>query len=239
MRKVLLVLLVLVVGGVVVADRLGVRIAQNEIGKQVAAQYSLQEQPDVTIHGIPFLTQAVGGEYDHIDVVISAWTQQGVTIQDVKVDMRGVKAPLSEVISGNSDNVTARTATASAVIPYEVIKKQAPREVKSIGPKGDDLSVELTGTVAGLPVDGTATVAVKPTARGIAVTPLSVGSKGGAQVPMALVRRQLTWLVPVADLPVGSRISKIEPTADGLRVSATAQNVRLNDLEQRPKSRTK
>ncbi|WP_131740765.1 LmeA family phospholipid-binding protein [Actinomadura roseirufa] len=232
MRKVLLVLLVLGVIGVVAADRIGVRVAQNEIGKQVASQYGLPEQPDVTIHGIPFLTQAFGGEYDHIDVGISQWTQQGMTVTNVNVDMRGVKAPLSEVAGGNTSNITVRTATASAVIPYDVIKKQAPREVTSIGPKGDDLTVGLTGTVRGVPMKGDAVVRIRPTAKGIALTPVSFGSNGGVQVPLALVRRQLTWVVPVADLPVGSRISKIEPTADGLRVSATAENVHLNNLRQ-------
>ncbi|WP_067459622.1 LmeA family phospholipid-binding protein [Actinomadura macra] len=233
MRKVLLVLLILVAGGLIAADRLGVRVAQNEIGKQVAAQYSLQERPDVTIHGIPFLTQAVGGEYDHIDVKIGDWTDQGITVTDVRVDMRGVKAPLSDVTSGDAANVTARTATASAIVPYDAIQKRAPKQVKSIAPKGDNLAVELTGTVLGVPLSGSAVVAVKPTGKGIAVTPLSVGSTGAPQMPVALVRRQLTWLVPVADLPVGTRISKIEPTEAGLRVSATATNVRLNDLEQR------
>lgn len=235
MRKVLLVLLVLVAVGLVAADRIGVRIAQDKIGEQVAAQYDLQEQPDVTIHGIPFLTQAIGGDYDHIEVTIDSWTQQGITVTGVKVDMRGVSAPLSEVTQGSAANVTARSATASAVIPYDVIKKEAPREVKRIGPKGDKLSVDLEGVFLGRRTTSTAIVAVKPTSRGIAVTPVSVGSDGGPQIPVALVRQQLTWTVPLADLPVGSRISEIEPTADGLRVAATAENVTLNDLRQRQK----
>ncbi|WP_255269462.1 LmeA family phospholipid-binding protein [Actinomadura madurae] len=77
MRKVLLVLLVLVAVAVVAADRLGVRVAEDKIGEQVAAQYNLRQQPDVTIHGIPFLTQALGGEYKHIEVAIGDWTEQG------------------------------------------------------------------------------------------------------------------------------------------------------------------
>ncbi|GAA4242546.1 hypothetical protein GCM10022254_75990 [Actinomadura meridiana] len=235
MRKVLLVLLVLVAVGLVAADRLGVRIAQDKIGEQVAAQYNLQQQPGVTIHGIPFLTQAIGGDYDHIEVTIDSWTQQGVTVTGVKVDMRGVSAPLSEVTKGSAANVTARTATASAVIPYDVIQKEAPREVKRIGPKGDDLSVDLKGTFLGRPMTSTAIVKVKPTSRGITVTPVSVGSDGGPQIPVAMVRQQLTWTVPIADLPVGSRISEIQPTPEGLRVAATAENVRLNDLQQQQK----
>ncbi|MER7546437.1 DUF2993 domain-containing protein [Actinomadura sp.] len=235
MRKVLLVLLIFVAAALVAADRLGVRVAEDKIGEQVAAQYDLPQQPDVTIHGVPFLTQAVGGEYEHIEVAIGDWTEQGVTVTGVTVDMRGVQAPLSEVSKGSAANVTARTATASAVIPYAVIKKEAPKEVKSIGPKGDGLQVEMAGDILGFAVSGTAVVEVKPTAKGIAVTPVSVGSNGAAQIPLALVKRQLTWVVPVADLPVGSRISRIEPTPDGLRVAATAENVHLNDLQQRPK----
>ncbi|MBD2894313.1 LmeA family phospholipid-binding protein [Actinomadura nitritigenes] len=234
MRKALLGLLIVVAVGLVVADRVGVRIAQNRIGQQVAAQYNLPRQPDVTIHGIPFLTQVVGGEYDHITVDIGDWTEQGVTVSDVTVDMRGLNAPLSDVINGDTTNMTADTAAASAIIPYDVIKKEAPKEVKSIGPKGNDLSVDLTGSVLGFQVNGTAVVSVKPTSKGIAITPESVG-EGAAQMPLTLVRQQLTWVVPVRDLPIGARISGIEPTAGGLKVTATAHDVNLNDLQQQQK----
>lgn len=231
MRKVLLVLLIFAAVVLVAADRIGVRVAQDQIGRQVAAQYNLRQQPDVTIHGFPFLTQAVGGEYEHIEVSIGDWTERGVTVSGVKVDMRGVSAPLSEVSQGSAANVTARTATASAVVPYDVIQKEAPKEVRRIGPKGDDLTVDLTGSILGFPLSGTAVVQVEPTAKGIAISPVSVGSDGAVQIPLVAVKRQLTWVVPVSDLPVGSRISEIRPTPDGLRVAATAQNVRLNDLQ--------
>ncbi|WP_026404425.1 DUF2993 domain-containing protein [Actinomadura rifamycini] len=231
MRKALVVLLVLVVGGLIAADRIGVRVAQGEIARQVAAQEGLARQPDVSIHGFPFLTQAVGGEYDHIEVLIGDYTEQDVTLSGVRVDMRGVRAPLSEIANGNTANVTARTATASAVVPYSVIEERAPKEVEGLAPKGDDLEVDLAGAVMGVRLSGKAVVSLEATDQGIAVTPVSVAPDGGPQIPLALVKRQLTWSVPVTDLPVGSRISRIEPTADGLRVSATARNVQLSDLE--------
>ncbi|MEV5824976.1 DUF2993 domain-containing protein [Spirillospora sp. NPDC052242] len=231
MRKALVVLLVLVVGGLIAADRIGVRVAQDEIARQVAAQEGLGRQPDVTIHGFPFLTQAVGGEYDHIEVLIGEYTEQDVTLSGVRVDMRGVRAPLSEIANGNTANVTARTATASAVVPYSVIEERAPKEVEGIAPKGENLEVDLAGAVMGVRLSGKAVVSLEATDEGIAVTPVSVAPDGGPQIPLALVKRQLTWSVPITDLPVGSRISRIEPTADGLRVSATAQNVQLSDLE--------
>ncbi|MFI0350702.1 DUF2993 domain-containing protein [Actinomadura sp. 9N407] len=231
MRKVLLVLLVLVVGGVIATDRIGVRIAQDQIGQQIQSQYNLLRQPDVKIHGFPFLTQAVGGEYDRIEVGIGDWTQEDVRVTDVKIEMRGLKAPLSDVTAGNSANMTVRTATASAVIPYGAIQQRAPKEVKKIGPKGDDLQVDLTGSLMGLPLNGTAVVSVKVVDKGLAITPVSVGT-GGAQIPLNLIQRQLTWTVPVTDLPVGSRISEVQPTPEGLRVAATAENLQLSKLAQ-------
>lgn len=231
MRKVLLVFLLLMAGGVIAADRIGVLVVQDRIGKQVAAEYNLTKQPDVTIHGFPFLTQAIGGEYDQIDVGLGDYTQQDVTVHDVKIEMHGVRAPLSEVSKGNSANVVARTATASAIIPYDLIKKYAPREVTRIGPAGENLQVDLTGGLGGFPLSGTAVVSVKPSAKGIVVTPQSIGN-GALQIPLNLAQQRLAFTVPVRDLPVGSRISRVEVTPGGLRVAATATNVNLNNLPQ-------
>ncbi|GLZ07386.1 hypothetical protein Acsp03_48520 [Actinomadura sp. NBRC 104412] len=231
MRKVLVVLLILVIGLVVAVDRIGVRIAENEIANQVAAQYALPQRPDVQIHGFPFLTQAVGGEYQQVDVAIGDWTQEGVTVRDVTVQMRGIGAALGDITSGNVDNITVQTATASALIPYEVLRQRAPEQVKKIQSKGDDLQVDLGGRLLGVPLSGTAVVSVRATAKGIAVTPVSVSPSGsGVPIPLSLVRSRLTWNVPLTNLPVGSRISEIRPTGDGLRVTATAGNLSMGNL---------
>ncbi|XRQ10828.1 DUF2993 domain-containing protein [Actinomadura welshii] len=232
MRKALVVLLVLAIVGVVAADRIGVRIAEDRIAQEVGAQTDLTREPDVTIHGIPFLTQVAGGEYEHIEMAIGDWTEQGVTVTDVKVDMRGVNAPAGEVASGNTANVEARTATVSAVVPYSVIRKNAPREVKGIGPAGDNLSVQIQSAVLGFQVSGSGVVALKPTERGIAISPVSVRTDGGPQIPLAPLKRQLTWVVQVPPLPLGAKITQVRPTAEGVRVGATAENVKLNDLQQ-------
>ena len=143
-----------------------------------------------------------------------------------------VSAPLSEVAGGNTSNVTARTATASALIPYDLIRRYAPKEITKIAPQGANLRVDLAGTVAGFPLSGTAVVAVRATPRGVQITPQSIGT-GGIQIPVDQARQQLAWTVPVRDLPVGSRISRVEVTPEGLRVAATAENVNLGKL---PKS---
>ncbi|WP_395108951.1 DUF2993 domain-containing protein [Actinomadura sp. SCN-SB] len=231
MRKVLIVLLIMVVGLVVAVDRIGVRIAENEIARQVAAQYALPQRPDVRIHGFPFLTQAVGGEYKQVDVAIGDWKQAGITVRDVTVQMRRIGAALPDIASGNVNNVTVQAATASALVPYDVLRLRAAEQIKKIQPKGDDLQVDLGGRLLGVPLSGTAVLSVRATARGIVITPVSVSPSGsGVPIPLSLVRSRLTWNVPLTSLPVGSRISEIRPTGDGLRVTATASNLSLNNL---------
>jgi hypothetical protein len=229
MRKVLLVLVILLAGGVVVADRVGVKVAQDEIAKQVAAQYNLSRKPGVSIHGFPFLTQAIGGEYEQIDVNIGDWTQQDITVSDLKIELTGLKAPLSEVIRGDNSNMTARTATASAIVPYDVIKKRAPKGVNGISAEGKDLKLQGTFAFLGVNADVTTVVSVKATPQGIALTPQSVQT-GAGSIPISVLQQRLTFTVPVSNLPIGSRISKIEVTPTGLRVAATADNVKFNDL---------
>ncbi|MCW2886870.1 MAG: hypothetical protein QOE54_7005 [Streptosporangiaceae bacterium] len=229
MRKVLLVLVILLVGGVIAADRIGVRVAQNEIAKQIAAQYNLPRKPTVNIHGFPFLTQAIGGQYDQIDVNIGNWTQQDITVSDLKIQLSGLKAPLMDVLNGDNSRMAARTATASAIVPYDVIKKRAPQGVKEISAQGKDLRLRGTFAFLGFNTDVTMVVAVKATRQGIAITPDSVQT-GGAAIPISILQQRLTFTVPVQNLPIGSRISKVEVTPNGLLVAATADNVKFNDL---------
>lgn len=229
MRKVLLVLLFILIIGVIAADRVGVAVAQDQIAKQVAAKNDLPRKPDVKIHGIPFLTQAIGGEYKKIDVGIGQLTQQGVTLRDVKVELDHVTAPLSDVLNGDASNVVAGTATASAVVPYEEVRRRAPDAVKSISANGSDLQVRGDISILGVTGDVTIVAAVRASSRGVAVTPQSVRA-GGATVPMSLLRDRFTFTVPVRDLPLGSRISKVEVTPDGLLIAATADDVHLDQV---------
>lgn len=235
MRKVLIVLAVLLIGAVIAADRVGVVIAQNEIGRQIANQYNLQKQPKVSIGGFPFLTQAISGSYDSITVDIGDWTQQDVTVHDLKVKISGLHAPLSDVINNNTSKMVADTGTASAIIPFDALKKRAPSGVKEISASGSDLL--LKGTVSGtFPVVGavssdmTVTVKLKATASGIQVTPDTVQNSGGPTVPVGLLSSRFSFVVPVHNLPIGSRISQIDVTPTGLRVAATANNVRFSEL---------
>ncbi|WP_067813739.1 LmeA family phospholipid-binding protein [Nocardia inohanensis] len=227
-----LILLVVAIG-LVVGDRVGVAMAQDEIASKIATEYHLAQRPSVTIGGIPFLTQAVRGRYDDVEIRAGEWSDQGISVRDLDVTLTGVSAPLGDLLASRTSNLEASTATATALVPYDTVKGYAPSGVESISHSPDGVRVAGTFEVEGIPVPVPATVVVtvNPTADGIEVVPVSVQSAmGGPTISLAWLRQSLTFTVPLQKLPLGARLTAIEPEADGLRVTAVAQDVRFSDL---------
>jgi hypothetical protein len=102
MRKGLVIFLILLVGLVIAADRIGVLVAQDQIAKTVASQYRLDHKPAVKIKGFPFLTQALQGRYGEIDVKVGDLDQAGVHLANTVVTLKGVDAPLSDALHGDA-----------------------------------------------------------------------------------------------------------------------------------------
>ncbi len=234
MRKGLVTVIVLFVvlgGAAIAADRVGLRMAQNEIAKNVAAQYDLDHDPKVTIEGFPFITQALEGRYDAIDVDMGQVTQEGVRLSDATVTLKDVTAPLPDAMHGDATKIVAGTATSTATVAYKDVDKEAPRGMK-VSADGSALRVRGPVTVLGLTRTVTATVTVRPAGRSVRVVPRSVVT-GGTRVPLDLVRQAFTFTVPVPGLPLGTHVSAVDVLPGGLRVSATAQDVKLSSLNAR------
>ncbi|MDO3651197.1 LmeA family phospholipid-binding protein [Nocardia mangyaensis] len=227
----LLILIVVLAIALVVGDRVAVVLAQNEIARAIAAEYELPGPPSVTIGGFPFLTQAVEGSYHTIDVGVGDWTGQDTTVNDLAVRLSDVAAPLADVIDKRTSSLVATTATATAVVPYDTVENFAPSGVESIADSPDGLRVTGTFSIQGIPVPATVFVTVTPTEDGIEVTPISAQPAiGGPTIPLAMLRQTLTFVVPLQQLPLGARLTEIQPGADGLHVTAVANEVSLSDL---------
>ncbi|GGN82738.1 LmeA family phospholipid-binding protein [Nocardia rhizosphaerihabitans] len=230
MRTVLILIVVSAIG-LIVGDRVAVVLVQNEIGRKVAAEYDLPHRPDVDIRGFPFLTQAADGNYPEIDIRVGDWTGENISVHDLDVVLTDVSAPLSDVLGNRTSNLVAATATATAVVPYDVVRGFAPSGVESISDSPDGLRVTGTFPVAGMAVPATVFVTVAPTDDGIEVTPVSVQPAiGGPTLSLTMLRRTLTFVVPLQRLPLGARLTAIQPGADGLHATAVAEDVRFADL---------
>lgn len=102
------VALVVLAGLLVAADFGAAAIVEHEVSKKAQQQFGLRDHPAVEIGGFSFLLQAFSGEYDSVTV-----DAQGVpvnTLRDVEVhaELRGVQAPLSDVVGGTLKGVPVR-----------------------------------------------------------------------------------------------------------------------------------
>ncbi len=84
----------------VVADRIAVSVAQDRVATRLAGQRPFEGTPKVTIHGFPFLTQALGGKYSDIEVTGTGQELAGMTGATVDAQLHGAHIPLSAVGGG-------------------------------------------------------------------------------------------------------------------------------------------
>ena len=119
----LVVLVLLLVG----ADFGAAAYAEHMISQKARTQLQLTDDPSVTIHGFPFLTQALGGDYSHISVS-AAGIPVADKLQDVAVnaELENVKAPLSDITNGNTKAITVGELTGSVTIKAADLARLAP-----------------------------------------------------------------------------------------------------------------
>ncbi|WP_344429473.1 DUF2993 domain-containing protein [Amycolatopsis minnesotensis] len=85
-------------------------IAEHTVSQKAREQLKLPDDPSVTIHGFPFSTQAIGGDYGHISVQASGVKFEN-KLRDVAIsaELRDVTAPLSDLINGNTNAIKIGT----------------------------------------------------------------------------------------------------------------------------------
>lgn len=99
MNKLLIALIVLI-GLLVGADFAGAMTAEYQVSQHMRSQLKLDEDPDVTIHGFPFLTQAIGGDYNDVEVRAKSVHVGQLSEVGVEANLRHAKVAASDIIAG-------------------------------------------------------------------------------------------------------------------------------------------
>jgi hypothetical protein len=236
--RILLILVVILGGLFVIADRVAVNFAEDEVADRLRTTENLATTPDVSIKGFPFLTQVADGELDDVEVGIEDYevatgTSGGtIRIDDLKADMRGV------AFSGDYSSATAATATGTATITYPELLKAAKSQPTEIIPG-------VTAKVAGLSDGGNGKIKVdiEITAGGAAQTyPVlsSVTVEGDTvkvhadSLPKLVVELAESRIRAITDfqqqidqLPGDIKLDKVEAAKNGVDITVKGSNVRL------------
>jgi hypothetical protein len=147
----LLIAIIAVLALLLIADRVGVVIAEHTAGDTIQSSQHLRSRPDVDIAGFPFLTQLATGNYDKITV----------TANDVPLNRAARFLVLSRLkvvlhsltVSRDFSSFRAKTATATAVIGYPDLGKAVGATIRYAG--GGQLAISKSVSVAGTSIGGT------------------------------------------------------------------------------------
>ncbi|MHC0429568.1 LmeA family phospholipid-binding protein [Streptomyces sp. O3] len=247
--RIILIITVVLAGIFVAADRLLVGFAEDKAADRLRTSEGLDRTPDVSIEGFPFLTQVVGGEFDEVRVRIDGLDASAegekVRIEELDATMRGVR------FSGDYGSATANRASGTALIAYRELLKAAQVEpvelvpgvnakVVGLADGGDgkiEVTVDIQGSVLGVPVDRKATVLSRVAVEGgvVKVNADKSGLDGelgqlkalGAGVGESRIRAVTDFQQQVDRLPSGIEIDKVEATPEGVAISVTGTQVRL------------
>ena len=226
--RALLVVVLLVLGLAVVADRVAVGVAEDRVGEQLAEKGGLAGTPDVEIAGFPFLTQAVAGRYDDVRISLTADQLGQPDGTRATVALHGVHVPLSSVLSGSVDRVPVDRIDGTATLSYALLAAQLGGD-STLRPEGDGLRITKTVEVLGQSIPLTAVGTVSLDGNQLVVD-VEKAAGAGVDVPEFLVTRasdllDLRYDVPA--LPFGLRLTGVDPAEDGVHLRLAAEDAVL------------
>lgn len=225
--RALLVVLVLLGLLAVGVDRVLVLVAEDRIASVAAQQTGLPEEPDVSIEGFPFLTQALGGEYDSVRIGIDVAAAGLPPGARADIRLQGVQAALREVVSGSLDALPVERLTGTAVFPFDYLGEQL--DGATVSRDGSGVRVESSIDFLGqdFPFAATADVALIDNDVLLDLTDVS---GLGVDVPDEVVRAVEALIdvtIPVPELPFGLVFSDLAVTDAGVEVSAVGEDIVL------------
>ena len=222
-----LVLLVLLL---VAADRVALVVAEREVATQLQASGDLSARPSVSIKGIPFLTQAIGGVYDEVEVRAEDVTAGNGRLSEFSASLAGVQVPLSDALSGSVSSVPVSSLTATVLLSYaDLTSRLADRRLTvSPGPRG---LVRVTGsvTVLGRTVSASALSSVTLSGTSVVVTAerFEVGARPADRVLTAALGKRLDFTARIGELPYGLRLTGVTIQPAGVVATASAKDTVL------------
>ncbi|MFL6094888.1 MAG: DUF2993 domain-containing protein [Blastococcus sp.] len=226
--RALLVVVLLLLGLAVVADRVAVGVAEDKVAEQVAAKGGLRGRPTVDITGFPFLTQAVRGRYDDVRIALTAdqLGQPAGTRADIA--LHGVHVPLSSVLSGSVGKVPVDRIDGTATLSYALLSEQLGGD-STVRAEGEALRITKTVELLGqtIPLTATGTVALQDNRL---VIDVQKAAGAGVDLPGFLVSRasdllDLRYDVPA--LPFGLQLTGVSPAKDGVHLRLEGEDAVL------------
>jgi len=226
MRALMIAVLVLL-GLAVAADRVLVVLTEDLLADTIQEEGQLPGEPDISIEGFPFLTQAINGRYDSVRVGVDVEALGLPPGATADIQLVGAQVPLSSVFSGSISSVPVEKVLGTVTFPFDYIGEQLGGA--TVTRDGSGLRVETTVSLLGQDFQVAATAELALVGREVALTASNVEGFG-ADLPdevTAVVLDLLDLSLPVPELPFGLVFTGIQVVGDGMRVVAEGNDIVL------------
>lgn len=214
-----------------VTDRAGAALASSAVAEQAQTAAGLAEPPEVAVAGFPFLTQALRGRYDRVEVQATTVAAGDLTVDRLQATFTGVQVPLSQALSGSIERVPVETVEARALVSYAELSRRSGDRQLTVS-QADVNRVRVTGQldVLGGTLSAAAVSRVEVVDGEIVVTAeeYETGDELDDAVLSRVLGDRLDLRVPVRGLPYGLQVTDVAIEPDGIRVLATATDTVLS-----------
>ncbi|SNS39542.1 LmeA family phospholipid-binding protein [Rhodococcoides kyotonense] len=255
MRK-LIIGLVSLLAVALVVDFGAAAYSEYRVSRAIREGGDLPSDPQVTIHGFPFLTQAVDGRYQNVEIRAQDVPNDYVRATTIEANLRGVAIPLSDLADGSVRTVPVEELDGRVRIDATDLGRflgivdlqvSAPPADKSDGTGGSGGSgmttnggVVLTGTVPVGPVETSVSVQANLILDGdsvdIVASDFYFGPEGSADfsIPDAVKPAVLGLFTKTIDrqtLPFGILPTDVYAEGSQIVIEGSAENLTI-DLDQ-------
>lgn len=220
MKKVLIVVGVVLAAlavVVVAVDRVGAAVVERQVSQSISSEVAGVGSVDTQVHGVPLITQAMGGSLDHVTVDLTdVPATEKLTLDTVQVELYDVTT--------TSPRTAAKVDAVATLSPQALAAELG--DTWKVSTADGALVISLA---SGLPAEAR----VVPTVRdgAIALDLQSVNVLGlevsGDSIP-AVVKDAVSGLAgSIGELPLGLVPQSIAVTPAGLELRATGTDVDL------------
>lgn len=219
-----LISLAALIVALIVVDRVAVLVTDSVAARVLKSDMQLRTEPSVKVHGFPFLTQVVDGDYR--DVTVDATSLRTRSLSDVSasVQLHGIHVSLSNAVRQHLDNVKINSADGTLNLPFSSVQQLTPSSRLHLSDVGGALQV--SGMLPGVntTASGTATLRVDGDTVDVQVDRVRAG---GVTVPTSA----LNFQIPIGRLPFGLKITGVQIQPDAVRVQAHASNLVISKTD--------
>ena len=217
MRKLLLV---------TAADFVAARVFEDRVTEELQREYDLGRRPVVQVRDFPFLPHLATGRFSTIDVAATDASAKGINAAQLQLTLHGVRVP-REVLLGEPGRITVDRADGTIELTEAEVNRLLADRLQ-----GGSLSITEDGVRVRVevPLLGEALVTGRLGARegAVSFTPDEIRLGGREPLQPALkdqLSSQLSFQVPLPELPAGVRLERIETRPGTVVLSGRAAGV--------------